>query len=111
MDDWFAAHYKLFTTKYFPNLDKAPYDGVLNQLFTGRDPWDVSPASSSPPSYIVDYSTTYSANHTVQSTELFIATRGETCGTCVTACSVETIYVEARVFCMARGAAPANCGV
>lgn len=111
MDDWFTTNYKLFTTQYFPGLDKAPYDGALNQLFTGRDPGDNSTAPVSPPSYILDYSTTYSANYAVQSTELFIASRGEQCGTCVTGCSVETIYVEARVFCMARGTAPANCGI
>lgn len=113
MINWFSTHYKSFTTKYNTTLDEPPYSDALWNLFKAsrhcyRD------EQSTRYSFAMDFATKYNPDGAAATT-LYIASGGSPespNNTCVTSCSAAMVYVDANVFCQARGStARSECGV
>lgn len=113
MTDWFSTYYKSFGG-YKESLNEMPYYTALVDFFSEtrlQKTTSVGANFRSDASFSVDYKTSDSTNRRGTS-EIFIGTKGSSGNRCVTLCAIETIHVDAEVFCMAQGIkARTNCGV
>lgn len=105
MTNWFATHYKSFG-HYNESLDTMPYYTALSDFFSEErltKSTSVAKNYRSDASFSVDYKTRNSTAGRNGVSEIFIGTKGSAGNRCVTSCAIETIHVDAEVFCMAQG--------